>query len=54
MEVPIRFVDRREGSSKMSAHTVLEAFWQVSRLGLRRALRKSGRKDIPWVVGQGV
>ncbi len=54
MEVPIRFVDRREGSSKMSAHTVLEAFWQVSRLGLRRAVRKRGRKDIPWVVGQGV
>ncbi len=36
IEVPIRFVDRREGSTKTPAHTVFEALWHVSRLGLQR------------------
>jgi dolichol-phosphate mannosyltransferase len=35
-EVPIRFVDRVEGSSKMSFYTVAEALLLVTQLGLRR------------------
>lgn len=38
VEVPIRFVDRREGVSKMSGHTVSEALVLVSVLGARRVL----------------
>jgi dolichol-phosphate mannosyltransferase len=34
-EVPIRFVDRAEGQSKMSRAIVLEAIWKVPRLRLR-------------------
>jgi dolichol-phosphate mannosyltransferase len=34
-EVPIRFVDREEGHSKMSRAIVLEAIWQVPALRLR-------------------
>jgi dolichol-phosphate mannosyltransferase len=34
-EVPIRFVDRREGHSKMSRAIVLEAIWKVPALQLR-------------------
>jgi hypothetical protein len=33
--VPIRFVDRREGQSKMSRAIVLEAIWKVPALRLR-------------------
>lgn len=35
VEVPIRFVDRAEGHSKMSRAIVLEAIWKVPRLRLR-------------------
>jgi dolichol-phosphate mannosyltransferase len=38
VEVPIRFVDRTAGQSKMSRAIVLEAIWKVPRLRLR-ALR---------------
>jgi dolichol-phosphate mannosyltransferase len=38
-EVPIRFVDREEGGSKMSRAIVLEAIWKVPALRLA-ALRK--------------
>lgn len=47
-EVPIRFVDRTAGSSKMSTYTVLEAlalvtFWGVRRLvGLETRHRRAG------------
>jgi dolichol-phosphate mannosyltransferase len=40
-EVPIVFVEREQGSSKMTAAIVLEAFSLVTRWGLQRALRKS-------------
>lgn len=36
LEVPITFVDRREGESKMSGHTVSEALVLVTGLGWRR------------------
>ena len=39
VEVPIRFVDRTAGQSKMSRAIVLEAVWKVPRLRLR-ALRR--------------
>ena len=38
VEVPIRFVDREEGGSKMSRRIVLEAIWKVPALRLK-ALR---------------
>ena len=40
VEVPIRFVDRREGQSKMSRAIVLEAIWKVPVLRLRALLRR--------------
>ena len=42
-EVPIRFVDRTLGTSKMSTYTVLEAFALVSWWGLQRALQQIRR-----------
>lgn len=50
LEVPIRFVDRREGMSKMSSHTVSEALVLVSALGLKRVFgmdRPSQRVRVP-------
>ena len=38
VEVPIHFVDRREGQSKMSRAIVLEAIWKVPALRLRALL----------------
>jgi dolichol-phosphate mannosyltransferase len=35
-EVPIRFVDRRYGESKMSGAIIVEALWLVTRLGVAR------------------
>jgi dolichol-phosphate mannosyltransferase len=35
-ELPIRFVDREEGGSKMSRRIVLEAVWRVPAMRLRR------------------
>jgi dolichol-phosphate mannosyltransferase len=35
VEVPIRFVDREEGGSKMSRRIVLEAIWKVPALRLK-------------------
>lgn len=41
LEVPIRFVDRAEGTSKMSAYTIAEAFTLVGWWGLERLARAS-------------
>jgi dolichol-phosphate mannosyltransferase len=38
VEVPIRFVDREEGGSKMSKSIVLEAIWKVPALRLKALL----------------
>lgn len=45
VEVPIRFVDRKEGTSKMSGHTVSEALVLVTGLSFRRLFssRERGR-----------
>ena len=41
LEVPITFVEREHGVSKMSNAIVLEAMWLVTLLGLKRVLRIS-------------
>lgn len=40
VEVPIEFVDRTHGRSKMSNRIVAEALWMVTRLGIRRMARR--------------
>lgn len=40
-EVPIIFVDRRMGQSKLSQHVFLEAFWLPWRLAAARLLRRN-------------
>ena len=44
IEVPITFVERREGVSKMSNRIVLEAMFQVTRWGLARIFRPNADK----------
>jgi dolichol-phosphate mannosyltransferase len=39
-EVPIRFVERVEGSSKMTWAIVVEAFWLCTKWGLKRLVRR--------------
>jgi dolichol-phosphate mannosyltransferase len=39
-EVPITFVDRRAGYSKMNSRIFREALWLVWRLALRSAFRR--------------
>jgi len=43
-EVPITFTERVEGSSKLSRHIVVEAFWMVWWLWLQNSLRRWPRK----------
>lgn len=42
-EVPITFIDRARGASKMSTAIVGEAFWRVTRWGIAARLRKLRR-----------
>ena len=39
-EVPITFVEREHGSSKMSNDIILEAFWRVAQWGVAKRLRQ--------------
>jgi dolichol-phosphate mannosyltransferase len=50
VEVPITFVERERGESKMSGDIVREAFWRVTQWGashrsaqMRKAVRRSGQ-----------
>jgi hypothetical protein len=43
VEVPITFVERVRGESKMSRAIVLEALWRVTWWGLRRRGRRGAR-----------
>jgi dolichol-phosphate mannosyltransferase len=44
VEVPITFVEREHGASKMSNSIILEAFWRVAQWGTALRLRQlSGR-----------
>ena len=48
VEVPITFVEREHGASKMSNAIILEAFWRVAQWGTARRLgqlRSRGRKS---------
>jgi hypothetical protein len=42
LEVPITFVERREGASKMSRAIIAEALWRVPVWGVRARLRGAG------------
>jgi dolichol-phosphate mannosyltransferase len=44
-EVPITFVERERGASKMSGSVVLEAFWRVACWGGERLMRRMRRSD---------
>jgi dolichol-phosphate mannosyltransferase len=44
VEVPIIFLDRFQGSSKMSSKIVREAFWMVWRLWFQNGLRRRPRR----------
>jgi dolichol-phosphate mannosyltransferase len=46
VEVPITFTERVEGSSKLSRHIVIEAFWMVWWLWLQNGLRRWPRKKV--------
>jgi dolichol-phosphate mannosyltransferase len=43
-EVPIHFIERQGGVSKMSKSIVLEAFYRVSLWGVKRVLRINADK----------
>jgi dolichol-phosphate mannosyltransferase len=40
VEIPITFVEREHGASKMSSSIMLEAFWRVAQWGTARRLRR--------------
>jgi dolichol-phosphate mannosyltransferase len=40
VEVPITFVEREHGASKMSNSIILEAFWRVAQWGVARRFRQ--------------
>ena len=44
VEVPITFTERVEGSSKLSRHIIIEAFWMVWWLWLQNGLRRWPRR----------
>jgi dolichol-phosphate mannosyltransferase len=43
-EVPITFIEREQGESKMSKGIVFEAFWRVSLWGFQRRVRRNADK----------
>jgi dolichol-phosphate mannosyltransferase len=43
-EVPITFVEREHGASKMSNTIILEAFWRVAQWGVSRRLHRPARR----------
>ncbi len=43
VEVPITFVERERGESKMSGGIVREALWRVTVWGLQRLISKPAR-----------
>jgi len=45
VEVPITFVEREHGASKMSNSIIGEAFWRVAQWGVTRRLRRLGKKS---------
>ncbi len=51
VEVPIRFVERTHGRSKMTSSIVTEALWRVTVWGLRRPVRGRSRRARPGTPG---
>jgi dolichol-phosphate mannosyltransferase len=51
-EVPITFIERARGTSKMSSAIIREALWRVTRWGITARLRKHRRGEKP--SGQAV
>ena len=49
-EIPITFVDRYAGQSKMSGHIVREALWMVWALALSQGFRRKPRGQVKTVV----
>jgi dolichol-phosphate mannosyltransferase len=45
IEVPITFVEREHGASKMSNSIIAEAFWRVAQWGVSRRLRRRGQHE---------
>ena len=45
VEVPITFVEREHGASKMSNRIIAEAFWRVAQWGVTRRLRRLSGKS---------
>jgi dolichol-phosphate mannosyltransferase len=44
VEVPITFVEREHGASKMSNSIILEAFWRVAQWGVSRHLHRPAKR----------
>jgi dolichol-phosphate mannosyltransferase len=53
VEVPITFVDRMKGASKMSRGVMVEAFWRVAQWGVAQRLHGRGRPGGPRSPGSG-
>ena len=47
VEVPITFVEREHGASKMSNRIILEAFWRVAQWGVARRLSQLRTRRLP-------
>ncbi|MDQ3886787.1 MAG: polyprenol monophosphomannose synthase [Actinomycetota bacterium] len=47
LEVPITFIEREQGSSKMSSRIVREALWQVTRWGVQYRLGRLAHRRVP-------
>jgi dolichol-phosphate mannosyltransferase len=47
VEVPITFVEREHGASKMSNSIILEAFWRVAQWGVAKRLGRRDRRALP-------
>jgi len=45
VEVPITFVEREHGASKMSNSIIMEAFWRVAQWGVQRRLGRRTTRD---------
>jgi dolichol-phosphate mannosyltransferase len=45
VEVPITFVEREHGASKMSNRIIVEAFWRVAQWGVTRRIRRLSRHN---------
>ncbi len=53
VEIPITFVEREHGASKMSNRIIMEAFWRVAQWGMASRLRRlRGKRPMRTLPGQ--